>query len=346
MKTDSPPPPRDKNLFDLLRLSAAALVFYSHSYALLRLPEPWFLGTMSFGGLGVAVFFGISGYLVTSSFRRSQCNPWSFLAKRSLRIFPALIVVSSLSALLLGPIVTTLDLPTYFRSPSTLAYVLWNSGLYPKFDLPGVFLSNPYPGAVNGSLWTLPLEFVLYLGIAAMATFRRHDLHQWIVLTLAILTGVGDHLVTPGKFVYYGSDLYQVLHHAPYFFIGAFLSYRDKWMRDAGQRLALPSCVALLFFAGTPLIQIAAWIGIPCIVVSIGERKSRLFSRLPPLGDISYGVYLWSFPIQQLVILHLARPLGAFPALLVGALLVVLIAKLSWEWIEKPALSLKRLLTN
>ena len=346
MKPNPPGTPREHNLFDILRLTAAALVFYSHSYALLGLPEPWILGTMSFGGLGVAIFFGISGYLVTNSFRYGRCNPWSFLAKRSLRIFPALIVVSCLSAYVLGPSITTLDLRTYLSSPNTSAYAYWNIGLYPHFALPGVFATNPFPHAVNGSLWTLPLEFALYLAIASLAIIRRHSLHQWIVLALAILAGIGHYVMPAGRFNYYGSDLYQVVHHAPYFLVGAFLSYRDGWMRNAGQRLAIPCCFVLLFLSGTSLIQIAVWIGIPCIAVAVGEMRSEVVARLNPLGDISYGVYLWSFPIQQLVILYLARSIGAFPALLLGALFVVGIAKLSWDWVERPALTLKRLLST
>ena len=74
--------------------------------------------------------------------------------------------------------------------------------------------------------------------------------------------------------------------------------------------------------------------------------RSEVVARLNPLGDISYGVYLWSFPIQQLVILYLARYIGAFAAMLLGALFVVGIAKLSWDWVERPALTLKRLLST
>lgn len=331
----------DKNLFNLLRILAAALVFYSHSYALARLPEPWILGIMSFGGLGVAMFFGISGYLVTTSFRLDP-NPLRFISKRALRIMPALIVVSLLTAYVIGPVLTTLGVRDYLTSAATHLFVYKSIILSPRFDLPGVFAVNPYPHVVNGSLWTLPLEVAMYLIIACFFVLRSAKVQLGTVVVLFITALVLNHVVPMGKIVFYGSDVYQVIYHAPYFLVGSILSYHSAWVREHGHRLVLPLGIGLVALIGTPLINLAAWIAIPCITICLGEIKSRVASRLDPFGDVSYGIYLWSFPMQQIAMLWLTPKIGQFPAMLVAALVVVLVAKCSWVLVERPALQLKR----
>jgi peptidoglycan/LPS O-acetylase OafA/YrhL len=301
---------------------------------------------MSFGGLGVAIFFGISGYLVTTSLQRSGGSIPRFLAKRGLRIFPALIAVTVLSAYLLGPLVTSLDLKTYFSSRITLAYVYNNVVLHSQFDLPGVFKQNPYPQSVNGSLWTLPIEVALYLVVAGFSFVRSKKVQQGLSFALAAAAAVAYYRIPEGKYIRYGCDLYQVFYHAPYFFVGSFLSYKAGWVRDHGPRLILPLCVGLLFLANTPLIRIASWIAIPCIAIFLGEKKSGRALLTTKLGDVSYGVYVWSFPMQQVAIQYLLPRIGPFPALLLAAITVLLLAKLSWQFIERPALSLKRPLST
>ncbi len=290
----------------------------------------------------MAIFFGISGYLVTTSFRRGKNRVVPFLTKRALRIFPALIAVAVLSACLIGPFVTTIDLRAYFSSPRTLSYVYHNIALNPQFDLPGVFLTNPFPGAVNGSLWTLPMEFVLYLVVVGFAVVPWAKAHQWISLALAVVAVMLARVIPASKYIVYGTDLYNVFFQAPYFFVGSFLSYRSDWVRQNGGRIVLPLCVALLALYGTPLVQIGAWVVIPCVVILVGEMRSPIATTFARLGDISYGVYLWSFPMQQLAALYLLPRIGPFPAMLSAAVTVLLLAKLSWKTIERPALGLKR----
>lgn len=151
--------PRTNN-FDALRLLAATVVVYGHAFPLTKTAQVVILGN-SVESLAVKVFFVISGYLISESWLRDpQIN--RFLIRRALRIFPALIVVVLLSVLVLGPLATTLSIAGYFGNISVLMY-LKNIFLYPVYYLPGVFQSNPYPIAVNGSLWSLPVEFSMYL---------------------------------------------------------------------------------------------------------------------------------------------------------------------------------------
>ncbi len=155
------------NSFDLLRLLAAAAVVFHHVAPLSGRPAQRLFST-DFGELGVGVFFVISGYLVTASWRRTP-RLWTFLKKRLLRIEPALVASLAVTALVLGAFATTLPPADYFRAPQVWLYVVRNALLYPvTYELPGVFTHNPLPAVVNGSLWTLRLEFSFYLGVAAL----------------------------------------------------------------------------------------------------------------------------------------------------------------------------------
>ena len=149
-----------KNSLDLLRLVAATLVLYSHQHVLTGLAEPSFFGWNTFGGAGVTIFFFLSGLLVWSSWERDP-DARRFFMRRSLRIFPALWVVVLASVFLLGPALSSLSVPEYFSASATWRYLSTAILVVHNF-LPGVFIDNPYPLAVNGSLWTLPVEFLCY----------------------------------------------------------------------------------------------------------------------------------------------------------------------------------------
>ena len=183
---------RHSNNFDFIRLVAAILVIISHSNALLGDKELdlWAkltLGTLSFSHLGVAIFFIISGYLITQSSQNS-INWKSYLWKRLLRLIPGLIVVLLLCAFVLGPLATTESVPDYFRNKETYQF-LFSTFLYiQNYSLPSVFTQNPIP-AVNGSLWTLAYEFTLYIAVlfcflSGYLKKRKLLLFFWIVFFL------------------------------------------------------------------------------------------------------------------------------------------------------------------
>lgn len=160
-----------RNNLTALRLVAAGLVLYGHAFILLGLPAPSFMGWAPFGPIGVYIFIAISGYLVAQSWY-SDPDFFRFLQRRAIRIFPGLIVCTALTVFVLGPLLTDIRLAEYFKSPATAGYFA-NIALYTNYRLPGVFETNHLPGVVNGSLWSLPAEFSMYLGLA-MAVFWRH----------------------------------------------------------------------------------------------------------------------------------------------------------------------------
>jgi len=160
---------RPRNNLDALRLFAAMLVLVGHSYIFMGVTDPIFLAAVPLGPLGVSIFFVISGYLVSESWDRDP-DAVRFLARRALRIVPGLAVCIFLTAFLLGPALTTLPLSAYFKHPTVWDY-LYNIGLYISYSLPGVFEKNRIAHSVNGSLWSLPVEFLLYLVVALVGIY-------------------------------------------------------------------------------------------------------------------------------------------------------------------------------
>ena len=168
-----------QNNFDALRLVAAAAVVFSHSFLIAEgtqdhEPLIWLTGNQSILGLvGVFIFFAISGFLVTQSFEQTG-HALGFLAKRALRIFPGLFVATVLSAFVLAPLVSTLWPSAFLSIPAPWEYVIGNTLLdQTVHELPGVmFVNNPVGLEINGSLWTLRLEFAMYLMVFVLGVLR------------------------------------------------------------------------------------------------------------------------------------------------------------------------------
>src|SRR5271163_779741 len=177
-----------QNNFDALRLIAAASVVFSYSFLIAEGTQKheWLIrltGNQSIFGLtGVFVFFAISGFLVTQSFEETG-DPLRFLAKRALRIFPGLFVASALSAFVLAPFVTTLEPAAFFARPEPYKYVIGNTLLDTTVhELPGVmFVNNPVGLEINGSMWTLRVEFIMYLMVLGLGVTRL------LILPMALL---------------------------------------------------------------------------------------------------------------------------------------------------------------
>ncbi len=310
-----------RNSFDLLRLAAAMLVVFHHGFVLAGRAPPRLGAISDLGGLGVGVFFVISGYLVTASFQRSA-GLGDYLVKRVLRIAPGLIVALLLTAFVLGPLVTTLPPQAYLTDPQPWLYVVRNALLYPvTYVLPGVFEHNPYPGAVNGSLWTLRLEFTAYLGVAVLGAVG--GLRPGVVAGLA-LAAAGAFLaieqVLPSGA---GGELGRLIDLAAR---NGFLFLGGAWLhlRGGAPRRWQIALSALLLL--TPL-----WIlGLPAVVIALGRLPGPRLA-----ADLSYGLYIYAFPVQQLLAAH---GLLSFPAALLATLPLAIA---SWLLIEKPALRLK-----
>jgi peptidoglycan/LPS O-acetylase OafA/YrhL len=330
--------PSAGNNLDALRLAAAWLVLYGHAFIFLGLPEPLFLSWLPLGPLGVLIFFTISGYLVSQSWARDPSLP-RFLARRALRIFPALVVCTLLSVLVLGPLLTTLPLADYFASPHTVGY-LRNIALYIGYYLPGVFEHNRVANAVNGSLWSLPVEFAMYLVIAAVGVLRGN---RWVVLALTVLWGLLSVFwaqATPSMFVVYAFDVRQLFLCGTYFMVGAVFQRFDLVRHLSASTMMLAALALLCLERWVVSLPIASWVLLPVVVLAFGFSRSALLERLTRRGDYSYGIYIYAFPVQQSVV-FLWPTVGVGTYLIVCTLLTLVLAIGSWHLIEQRALLLK-----
>lgn len=327
-----------RNNLNFLRLVAACLVIYGHSYELLGLGKPLFLSWLPMGPLGVYIFFIISGYLIAASWD-SDPHWFRFMAKRMLRVFPALTVCILMTVFVLGPLLTTVSLSEYFNNQHTWAY-LRNIGLYISYYLPGVFEQNQVPNAVNGSLWSLPVEFFMYIVLSLVGLARGN---RWVVAAFAvswIVLTIFWARRSPDMLVFYATDMRQVFFCGTYFWIGA-LFYKFDIARYFSVSVVTVACVLMLCLEPyTYWLSLAAWILLPTVVLAFGLSYSPLLNSITSKGDYSYGIYIFAFPVQQ-VLAYWKPDISIAWYVFMGLLGTMPFAILSWHFIEKPALALK-----
>jgi peptidoglycan/LPS O-acetylase OafA/YrhL len=326
-----------KNNFDIIRFLAASSVVLSHSF---QLPtgkvedDPlWVLShqTSTIGSMAVWIFFIISGYLITSSAERSR--PFGYFIARFLRIFPALILVSFVSSFILGPLVT--NDRGYWTHLQTYKYFLGNASLIQiQYTLPGVFTQNAFRDIVNGALWTLKIEFYCYI-IFGLLTFVFVSTRKYIISWFFVFLYVGYFFVQDEKLP---ANLQANVDLFRYFAAGAvFYLWREQiplksvlaWLALGMVVLGVITGLTRFIFpiAGTYLV----------LYLALGNR----YANFATWGDFSYGIYLWGFPVQQLIVMQLPSS-SWFINFLLALPIATFLAFFSWHLIEKRALSYKK----
>jgi peptidoglycan/LPS O-acetylase OafA/YrhL len=320
--------------FLALRYLAALCVVFAHSFVLTgKLPLDLLAFVPALGGiavLGVTIFFLISGYLVTQSW--SQQPLWArFALKRLLRVYPALAACLVFS-IFLGASVTTLPARAYWQSEELPGYLLKNLLLQNYPPLPGVFTHNPLPSVVNGSLWTISIEVSCYLGVmalgvaGALATRMRAACVLSVALVCAMLWGqyanlFGAMVVSAALPTYYaafvcGALLFQWRTRVP----SSVLAAASLLLAS----LALPqhpiAHVLHIALLGILVLNLARWLG-----HHWPERNNPV--------DLSYGIYLYAFPIQQALAQSFPQDSG-WVNLAKTIPLCIVCAGLSWHFIE------------
>lgn len=330
---------RGDNLL-LLRLLAASLVIYAHSYAISGIPGATDLVTRSgigiyAGSIAVYVFFIVSGFLVTGSWLRRQ-HLGAFLASRALRILPAYAVCLAGSALVLGACVTTLDGDAYFAHADTWRYITHNL-VFPidmQWTLPGVFETHDRK-AVNGSLWTLPAEVRVYTWLALFAALGLLVRVPRTLLALLLLALLAHG--TPSAVPLLGHEAY--LPMAACFALGALAwLLRRVLPLNVWTLLGLLAVALLLRGSDYYLHAFLVALAYGALWFAYVPKQLLWFNRF---GDYSYGLYLWGYPMQQLAMHLFGAPtptqisLFAWPAAL-------LLAMASWHLVERPMLRFRR----
>jgi peptidoglycan/LPS O-acetylase OafA/YrhL len=336
---------RHSNNFDLLRFTAAVFVLLGHSYHLLNLPleEPLtkISGHLFFGELGVDIFFVISGYLVLSSWDRNS-NLGKFLKNRVLRIFPALIVVVFLTAFVLGPLVTTLSMKEYFFNPATWRYLESMTIYHIYFTLPGVFEQNIFKDVVNGSLWTLPIEFSLYMILLILGIIGAYKKRVAIVFSSVVLFILYIyHQPTLSEItIPFVGDGVRITRLALFFIAGMiYFLYRERIVFD--WRLLLIFFIVWVASFNSGYLQIFSFICIPYFVMFFAFIPHNVLNSFGKFGDFSYGIYIIAFPVQQTIIWLFHNSIQPLPLFALSLGTTLPLAVLSWYVIEKPFLKLK-----
>ena len=333
------------NNFDAVRILAALAVMVSHQYALTGRPEPVVRGADTLGGLGVLVFFTISGYLVAQSWA-SDPNLWRFTARRLLRIWPGYAVALLLAMFVLGPAVSTLDWAAYLAHPHFERYLqnFW----FDLFDqLPLQFTGNAMPYAINGSLWTIPLELGCYAMLAALGLLGVLRAPRWLAaatgLGMAAFTLSGGTNGLLAEHFGVASTPVYLTWFGLYFFAGASLQ-RLGWLREPLRRWRVAAWALGLGVASlllTNSAHLALWLALPAGVLAVGLSSWPLLRAAGRFGDLSYGLYIYAFPVQQTMLWLTRGRLDPLASLLLAAGVTAVLAFLSWHLVEKWALGLK-----
>lgn len=336
-----------ENNFNIIRFVAAMMVVLGHMCHLLAVDVNLFLG-QEVSTIGVKIFFLISGYLIAQSFLNDS-NLLRYAIRRAFRIMPGLIGVVLFAVFIVGPVFTVLPIGQYFSNYLTWAY-LKNIVLYPLYSLPGVFETNPYPNAVNGSLWSLPVEVLMYIAVPVVfLIFRKQDKVKAAVFFAIFLeaANVAIGRLKPGAFfVVYGTDVVSALAIIPYFFMGiVFLSPRVKKYLNLQLAVGL-LCVAAMMNLSAAKSEIVIFFVLPYFVFSFAFAENPKFVKCFSKNDFSYGLYLYGFVIQQCIVKILWEyQLTLNIYFVICAFVTFAFSALSWFLIEKPAQRLgKRLL--
>jgi len=323
--------------FYSLRIFLSFSILFWHGFTVSNGMENDLFQNNAIGALGrlvLPMFFCLSGFLIAGSAARLRSLK-VFMLFRFLRIIPALLVEVTLSAFVLGPLFTTHTLKDYLTDFRTWAYfgnVVGNI----SYMLPGVFRLHPIP-MVNLNLWTMVPELYCYLMMTVLFLLGIMHNRKWFLLS-----------------VLQGSILFFVLYpnpawdHCP---LNQYILMICFWV----------GCLSFLYAEYIPINKYLFWVSliiayvcfnfeplaIPGILATAYCTVYLGLSKLPTIsflerGDYSYGIYLYGFPITQ-TIWHLVPDFRTgFVLFGLSAPLTFCFAALSWHYIEKPALSLKR----
>jgi peptidoglycan/LPS O-acetylase OafA/YrhL len=333
------------NNFDALRLLAATAVIFSHAFLLAtgrQDSEPLMLltgGQTILGVVGVFVFFVISGYLVTQSWEQAPSLP-RFALKRALRIYPGLAACVLLLTFGLGPAITSLPLLDYLASYGTYDFLGANLLLHTDHNsLPGVwFTARDLGHIVDGPLWSLPVEVAMYVMVGALGAARLLRMPVLVSLLGAGLLAIALDTSAWREWDFTGSVLWLLA-----FFVMGML------LRRLGPSRALDGRIAALALAGlvvsVPLHSFILLFPL-CggyLVIYLALHRGLPVIPAARLGDLSYGLYIYGWPVEQTV-LYLRPEASWWELFLIAYPVTAVVAFLSWHLVEKRALRLKPVL--
>ncbi|MBW0116085.1 acyltransferase family protein [Pseudonocardia abyssalis] len=344
-----------RNSVNALRLALAGIVLISHSLKFQGYEDPvghLTGGDVDMGTMAVDGFFALSGFLILGSWLSSP-STGRYLWRRCLRILPGFWACLVVSSFVLLPVASLLEFGTLAGFPwtgeqSALTYVVDNAALFVRqYEVPGVFGGE----AVNGSLYTLFYEFACYLAVAALGALGLLRDRLWPLLAVAAavwllaLSELLDGAVLTSR----SSTLEIALRFGSMFLAGAVAARVGPRlpMGPAGGAVAvlvLVQAVVLASMATTPEASTLVYVVIAPAAVAYLVLLAGASPRLHRIGsrrDLSYGLYVYAWPVQAMLLLvgAAAWPLPLYAAASLAGGLALALA--SWTWVESSALRFK-----
>jgi peptidoglycan/LPS O-acetylase OafA/YrhL len=295
-------------------------------------------GQLTAGELAVDGFFILSGFLIAQSWENTR-SLGRYFTKRTLRIYPGFLVAVLFSGFIIAPFLAR-SASEYWRQFSSGGFLL--SALNLELRVPPVFTELPVP-ALNGSLWSIRYEFLCYVGVALLGMTGALRNRLWVVAALVVsftlqVLQVYFDLKVPGtrfSFLYCYPGFWPRM--ASLFLAGVvFYLYREHIRFSAWLFMA-----ALLFIVALSLIPSLKFL--PLALPFLGTYIFFYLAFLPTpalqkfarRGDFSYGVYLYAYPLQQLLVRWCGPALTPLFLFAVAVPLTLILAFLSWHLVEK-----------
>lgn len=326
------------NNFNLVRLIAAMMVVISHSFLVTtgqNESEPLSWSAYDLGATAVNIFFVMSGMMVSRSFEK-QPNLTRFLRARMLRIYPGLIVASIGVAMVVGPLGTDVSLSQYFTDIRTWTYpfrVLYD---FDSAVLPDTFLHNALP-TTNMPLWTIRYELLAYIGFVALAAVGLA--RRGLVLCAAIATSGILMVAYSGT----GASLFRFA----FAFLAGVVAFRFGNTIRLSRGIALLFVITALVMIGTPIAPLLSILSVGYAAMVVASQKLPAWGHDLLKTDLSYGIYLYAWPVQQTLAHYMTWEGPMIAAHIILSLIITgPLAALSWVLVEKPALGWKNGITK
>jgi peptidoglycan/LPS O-acetylase OafA/YrhL len=321
----------EKNNFDIVRLSLAFIVLLVHSAEVTRNPDIRFLAHFLNSDFAVKGFFAISGFLIAKSYLRSK-SLTSYFIKRAQRILPAYIFVV-IMCFVIGLCLTTLPIVDFLKNKETVKYLIANFSFlnFIQPSLPGVFTSNPNQ-PLDGSLWTIKAELSLYVLLPfVLPLMKKNPLKVWGAIFFISCAWFFYFTV-----VYTGAKAdtlaKQFISLSSYFFFGSLLATHQPTF-DRLKEITIISLVVFLLFKDTDYSFLVEPIAFSSVVILFCTNLCSEI-KISQYGDLSYGMYLYHWPIIQVLQHFGVFNANAFLGLLMTIVITVALAYTSWNLLE------------
>ena len=322
---------KSRNL-QFTRFIAAVLVIFSHSFPLSEENNSieWMIyltkGQSTFGSVAVALFFLCGGYLSVKLIQANTIR--QAVIKRINRIVPTLMFVTILT-IILGALITSFSVQNYFKNFLTYKYLL-NGVMILQHELPGVFSNAPYTRTVNGALWTLPLEMCCFIGVCILNKLNllkpkriKYSLVGLLIISLSVFllrnryTKIETFIVP--CIMYYEGTIYFI--------------FKDKIKYNL--KIIILSVCVLLGSIWANCMMLGIVFVFPYIMVYFWFNTKQYFKKTYILGNISYTMYLWGFPIQQYVGYKTNWEISAYENFVISIIIDIFMGTMTHVFVEK-----------